>query len=87
MKITAVFGIEPWLQVHKRESKLLGSLFCLIAITLAVCYWGIGAGILVWIILLMTVASLIILLLPLRLINKQSVVLGLLTLLLVELIL
>lgn len=62
--------IDLWLQDHTKISKLSGALFLIAAFGLSVILYGIGAGIFVALILLMTIGSLIVALSPL-LLKKQ----------------
>ena len=72
MEVQSVFGFEVWLKQKQRASKLLGSLCLLTACGLAMAYLGTGAGIFTFLIVLMTIASLIILLIPLGILNKTT---------------
>lgn len=70
IKVEPWLGLEPWAKQHHKESKILGSLFLLLASGIAVYFYGLGAGSFVFVVALMTIGCLVILLIPLKLINK-----------------
>lgn len=62
-------GIEKWTGEHKKISQYSGLALMILALGLSCFHWGIGSGTFTFFIILMTLASLIVLLAPLRLIN------------------
>ncbi len=87
-RITITFtGVASWLQQRKPIAKTLGSIGLVAALTLAIYYYGIGAGSFVFVILLSAIACLVILLAPLRIVRLwQLVVVGSLMIVLEKLI-
>lgn len=72
MEVQSVFGFEIWWKQRQRASRLSGSLCLLTACGLAIVCFGTAAGIFAFLIALMTIASLIILLVPLGILNKTT---------------
>lgn len=72
-KMAAVgnLGLEKWSGEHKKPSQLASLALMIFSLGLSCFYWGIGSGTFTFFILLMTVASLVILLAPLRLLNYR----------------
>ncbi len=62
-------GFEKWTSEHKKASHYSSLTLMIVSLGLSCFYWGIGSGTFTFFIILMTVASLIILLTPLRLVN------------------
>ena len=71
MAAASELGAEKWIGEHKKASQLASLALMILSLGLSCFYWGIGSGTFTYIILLMTVASLIILLAPLRLMNYR----------------
>lgn len=69
------FGIENWVKRNTKPAKIIGLLLLIIAISLYAHYFGIGVGILLFFIVLMTLGSLIIILSPLKLLNIKTTLL------------
>jgi hypothetical protein len=80
------FFIELWVQDNPKAGKLMGLLLISIALLISLFYFGIGSGIFLFFIILMTVASLVVLIAPLRYINYRIVSLIFLLSFLIELI-
>lgn len=72
-KMAAVdtLGLEKWTGTHKRASQYASLALMILSLGLSCFYWGIGSGTFTFFILLMTVASLVILLAPLKLLNYR----------------
>lgn len=70
-KMSAIgnLGFEKSIGEHGRASKYIGLALMILSLGLSCFYWGIGAGTFTFFIILMTIASLVILLAPLRLLN------------------
>lgn len=66
--------LEKWAQDHPRPGKYGGLLLCAIAMAASITYFGTGAGIFSFFVILMTVASLVILLAPLRYIHHKALI-------------
>ena len=84
IKVAQILGMESWSQQKQGASKWLGSLFLVSGLGLATGYFGVGAGVLVFAVTLMTIASLIILLMPLGILDRKTLILTLLLSLLLE---
>ncbi len=65
------FGFENWIETHQILGKLIATLLIAIAIFLHIHLFGIGGGILIFLITLMLFGSSIILLTPLHLITYK----------------
>lgn len=87
MTIVDGFGFEKWIAEHTTVTSYFGLALLIISLGLSCFYWGWGSGVLVFFILLMSIASLIILLVPLRLINYASLLSALILCLFIETIL
>ncbi|WP_044240867.1 hypothetical protein [Flexithrix dorotheae] len=72
MILPVIFGIEKKAQEKQTLFKLLGSFLMASGGFLAINYFGFGAGLIYLSIVLMTIASLIILLIPLGVLNKTT---------------
>ncbi|RIV31498.1 hypothetical protein D2V08_13690 [Flagellimonas lutimaris] len=72
-KMSAVgnLGFEKWIGAHKKTSQYASLALMVLSFGLSCFYWGIGSGTFTFFILLMTIASLVILLAPLRLLNYR----------------
>lgn len=70
-KMAAVgeLGLEKWTGEHRKASRYASLALMILSLGLSCFYWGLGSGTFAFFILLMTVASLVILLAPLRLLN------------------
>lgn len=66
-----VLGFEQTVRAHGKASKYISLALMILSLGLSCFYWGIGSGTFTFFILLMTVASLVILLAPLRLLNYR----------------
>ncbi|MHA7865028.1 hypothetical protein [Flagellimonas marinaquae] len=64
-------GIEQWTGKHPTSARYISLALMIISLGLGCFYWGLGSGIFTFLILLMTVASLVVLLTPLRLMNYR----------------
>jgi len=64
-------GFEHSVAEHKKASKYVGLALMIFSLGLSCFYWGLGSGTFTFFIILMTVASLVILLAPLRLLNYR----------------
>ncbi|MDF0716048.1 hypothetical protein PY092_07815 [Muricauda sp. 334s03] len=64
-------GFEQPIGAHRKASKYVGLALMIFSLGLSCFYWGIGSGTFTFFIILMTVASLVILLAPLRLLNYR----------------
>ena len=64
-------GFEPSINEHKKTSTYVGLALIILSLGLSCFFWGLGSGTFTFLILLMTVASLVILLAPLRLLNYR----------------
>jgi len=64
-------GFEKWTGAHKKASQYFSLALLILSLGLSCFYWGIGSGTFTFFILLMTIASLVILLAPLRLLNYR----------------
>jgi len=71
MDAPRLFGFENQLLQNKAVSKIIGLLLLILSCVLTVIVFGLGAGIFLFFINLMTVASLIVLLAPLKLFNAK----------------
>ena len=65
-------GVETWLGEHANASKYSGLVLLIISLALSCFYWGLGPGVFSFFIILMTLASLVILLAPLQLLGYRS---------------
>lgn len=66
------FFLERWVQDHRLQGKYLECDLLLLALILSIPFFGVGAGIFLYFVILMTVASAIILLAPLRYLTYRS---------------
>ena len=80
-------GVETWLSEHAKTSKYTALALLTLSLGLSCFYWGLGSGAFTFFIILMTVASLVILLAPMRLLTYTSLVCALAMSLLFEIIL
>ncbi|WP_421824329.1 hypothetical protein [Flagellimonas oceanensis] len=64
-------GFEHSIAEHGKATKYLSSALMILSLGLSCFYWGLGSGTFTFFIILMTVASLVILLAPLRLLNYR----------------
>ena len=69
-------GFENQMAQHKSASKIIGIVLLIIACILTVYIFGLGAGIFLFFIYLMTFASLIVLLTPLKLFSFKLLFIG-----------
>ncbi|GGD70399.1 hypothetical protein [Maribacter cobaltidurans] len=84
MVIANNFGFEEWCYENNLISNSIGVTSLLSAASTSIFLWGWGTGLFTFIIVLMTVGSIIIILQPLRLLNYLSLVTGLLIFLLFQ---
>lgn len=75
--LSSKFPMERWIQQHSKTSRYLGLGIILIAYALLISIKAIGACTLIFFIQIMTIASLVIILAPLKIINYKFI-LGLL---------
>lgn len=75
---------EKWLAGHRTYGNLLGTGLFLISVVLCMFWFGPGAGSFAFLVMLMTVASLVILLAPLKCTGYFTVVLALVTAIIFE---
>lgn len=64
-------GIEKWSCKKNKIAQIASLALMIFSLGLSCFYWGLGSGVFTFFILLMTVASLVILLAPLRLLNYR----------------
>ncbi|MFD2101396.1 hypothetical protein [Flagellimonas iocasae] len=64
-------GLEKWTGEHKKTAQYISLALMILSLGLSCFYWGLGSGTFTFSILLMTVASLVILLTPLQLLNYR----------------
>lgn len=64
-------GIEKWTGENRKIAQIAGLALMVFSLGLSCFYWGLGSGTFTFFIILMTVASLVILLAPLRLLNHR----------------
>ncbi|MBP1839506.1 hypothetical protein [Formosa algae] len=74
--VPKLFGFENYMLQHKSISKILGIALLSVSSVLTVFEFGLGAGIFLFFIYLMTFASLIVLLSPLKLFNFKLLFIG-----------
>lgn len=84
VQINTSFGIEQWINQNQKYSKLIGLFLTLIAGFLFCAIFGFGAGILSFIVILSTLASLIVILNPLKYMKPTTITLLFLAALLIE---
>ncbi|HET8736331.1 MAG TPA: hypothetical protein VFM69_07015 [Pricia sp.] len=77
-------GFEGWAATHAKISNSMGLALMLLSCILCIVNWGLGAGIFGFLILVMTIGSLILLAAPLKLINRIFVLVALLGMLTFE---
>ncbi len=71
MAMVGDLGFEKWIRKHKKASQYFSLALMILSLGLSCFYWGLGSGTFTFFILLMTVASLVVLLAPLRLLNYR----------------
>ncbi|MBU2913260.1 MULTISPECIES: hypothetical protein [Reichenbachiella] len=76
--------VERWMYMKQQPAKSLGAICLITAIFPAIAHWGAVAGVLFFLVTLMTVGSLIVLLTPLRIIGYRSLAVVALVSLLIE---
>ena len=82
-----VLGFETWVVDHCIASKYISLALLILSLGLSIWLWGVGSGVFTFFILLMTIASLIILLAPLRLLSYGSIGMALVFFLICEIVL
>ncbi len=72
-KMAAVgdLGLEKWSAENQKVSQWVSLVLMILSLGLSCHYWGLGSGTFTFFILLMTVASLTLLMAPLRLLNRR----------------
>lgn len=75
IKIQPVFGMENWAQKKKMESKILGSLLLCLGWFLLFQNYGMGASSFHFLIALMTIASSVIVFMPLGILSLKTMIL------------
>lgn len=78
------YPLQRWFHTHKKKTQRLGLLLLLLSFILYVKVWSVS-GIFAWLIGLMTVGSLIVVLMPLRVLSFKKVMVLFLCSLLIEL--
>ncbi|MBC9795972.1 hypothetical protein [Sinomicrobium weinanense] len=73
--LSRTLRVEQWMQANRKQSRVVGLLFLLMAVVLSVFYYGFGAGVFAFFVILMTVGSLIVLLAPLRFVGYRTLAL------------
>jgi hypothetical protein len=68
-----VLGFEKWADNHRNISQYLGLGLMTVSLLLSCWIWGLGSGTFTFFVLLMTIASLVVLLAPLRLISYATI--------------
>lgn len=71
--LAAPLAWETWLRAHKQQAKLIGLSGFLVGLLVSIQQNGLGSGIFAYLISLTCIASLIIILAPLGLLNKWSI--------------
>lgn len=66
--------VISWVRLHRPVSKMLTAVFLAASIVLSLLQWGLLAGVFSFLVILMTIGSLILLLQPLKLFHPVSVV-------------
>jgi hypothetical protein len=84
---SGVLGFEKWVADHRSAVQYSSLALLIISLGLSIWLWGFGAGVFTFFILLMTVASLIVLLAPLQLLSYKSLVMVLILFLICEIVL
>lgn len=88
-KMTAVgiLGFEKWIGGHVNFSKYFGLALLIVSLGLSCFHWGMGSGAFTFFIMLMTIASLTVLLAPLRILNRRFLTLVFVVLFICEIVL
>ena len=71
MAAVGILGIEKWVQDHITTTKYISLALLIISLGLSCFIWGAASGTFTFFVMLMTIASLIVLLGPLRLVNYR----------------
>ena len=71
--LTHKFRFQKWLNNNVKISKYIATCIFLISLIFCIFFLGLGAGIFSFIVILMTVGSLVVLIMPLRFINLSTV--------------
>ncbi len=77
---------EKWIVNHKKESKRIGITKLIVALFLTVICFGVTGGILLWIFLMILMASLLVVIYPLEKINYKHLLIVLLLFVFIELL-
>ncbi|MDC6386417.1 hypothetical protein D2V93_04930 [Flagellimonas taeanensis] len=87
MAMAGNLGLEKWIGGHARISKYSGSALLIISLGLSCLYWGAASGTFTYFVILMTIASLVVLLAPLRILNPWFLTLTLVLSIICEIVL
>lgn len=87
MAMAGNLGLEKWIGGHARISKYTGLALLIISLGLSCLYWGTASGTFTYFVILMTIASLVILLAPLRILNPRFLTLVLAVSIICEIVL
>ncbi|WP_419213711.1 hypothetical protein ACNR9Q_06025 [Maribacter sp. X9] len=72
-------GYEKWVVAHAAKFKYVALSLLLVSLTICCLHWGMASGTLTFFIILMTVASLVIILAPLGIVNYRFLALTVVT--------
>ncbi len=73
-ELTQWSNLQKWCQNNSLQTKMLGGIALIISCSLAIVAFGLGAGILAFVVFLMTIGCLIILLGPIQIISSKILV-------------
>ncbi|GFD82683.1 hypothetical protein KUL118_55450 [Tenacibaculum sp. KUL118] len=82
--LTFYLPLQKWINENKIKGKYIGVVLLIIGLTSAILYLGFGAGIFLYIVLLMLVSSLVVLIEPLRFLKFSILVVMMILSLLLE---
>lgn len=80
-------GLEKWIGGHVNLSKYSGLALLIVSLGLSCWYWGAASGTFTFFVILMTIASLVVLLAPLRILNRRFLILVIVVSLVCEIVL
>jgi SNF family Na+-dependent transporter len=83
-QLTSKTIFEDWIQSHRQYSKIISSLLLVTAFILSINNFGITSGIIFWLVILMSLLSLIIIISPLKKVNYKHLVFAFFILLIFE---
>ena len=72
-ELSHMLFLEKWTQARSGAAKAAGLLLLSLALAGSVNYWGTGAGIFSFLVILMTIGSCVVLIAPLRYLNYKAV--------------